>query len=257
MRVCVVGCGRRGVVQAACLAAAGHEVVAIESDAEVRRALRAGVAPTGEPRLRRLLALALVSGRLRVTGDRTAAAGARVHLLCTGRGAVRHAAGAARAGDGLTDPGGREAADAEVRDALRSQALLAALDALAPHLGPGDLVVGRERVSPGTAAWLAATLAADGVPAGLVWVPDEHRPGHAVLDTLRPARLLYGVPAGERGERATGILDALHVVQLAAGTPRTTTDLATAERLGGAAAPPLPSPGAGTAGRPVATAGVA
>jgi UDPglucose 6-dehydrogenase len=246
VRVSVVGCGRRGVLQAVCLAAAGHEVVVLESDAEARRSLRAGVPPVAEPRLRRLLALALVSGRLRATGDRTAVAGSRVHVLCTGRGEVRHAPSAAA---GLDDA---------AADAARSHAVLVALDALVPHLGPGDLVVGRERVAPGTAAWVAAGLAADGVPAGVVWVADEHRPGHAVLDTLRPARLVYGVPAGERGERATAILDALLGVQLAAGTARTTTDLATAERLGGDVAAPTPAgSGAEPAHRPVAVAGVA
>jgi UDPglucose 6-dehydrogenase len=216
VRVSVVGCGRRGAVQAACLAAAGHDVVALETDPSVRRRLRAGLPATAEPRLRRLLALALLSGRLRLTGDRTAVAGARVHLLCVGSGAV---------------PGGL-AVDDDARAGARTAVLRDAVEELAPHLGPGDLVVGRASVLPGTAAWLSASLAADGVRAEIVWVPDEHRPGHAVLDTLRPNRLVYGVPGGAPGERAVAILDALHALQLAAGTPRETTGLEHAERVG-------------------------
>jgi UDPglucose 6-dehydrogenase len=150
-----------------------------------------------------------VSRRLRITPDRTAIAGARVHVLCVGAGTA-------------PDPGG----------VSRVVALRDALDDLAPHLGPGDLVVGRARVPAGTAAWLAAGLAADGVRATVVWVPDEHRPGHAVVDLLRPPRLVYGVPDGPEGERAVPILDALHAVQLSSGARRDVTDLPTAELLG-------------------------
>lgn len=208
MRVSVSGGGRRGVLHAACLAAAGHEVVLLDPDPRALAALRAGPR-AAEPRLPRLLALGLVSGRLRPTTDRTAVAGARVHLLCVGAGSAPDAGGAARV--------------ATLRDAL---------DGLAPHLGPGDLVVGRARVPAGTAELLAACLAADGVPATVAWVPDEHRPGHAVVDLLHPARVVHGVPAGPAGERASAILDVLHAVQLASGAPRSVTDLATAESLG-------------------------
>lgn len=214
MRVSVSGCGRRGVLHAACLAAAGHEVVLHDTDARALDALRTGLT-TAEPRLHRLLALGLVSGRLRPTTDRTAVAGARVHLLCVGAGA------------GLDG-------------ASRVAALRDALDDLAPHLGPGELVVGRARVPAGTAERLAAGLAADGVRATVAWVPDEHRPGHAVVDLLRPARLVHGVPDGPAGERASAILDALHAVQLATGAPRFVTDLATAEDLGHGHGTPRP-----------------
>jgi len=209
VRVSVTGCGRRGVLHAACLAATGHEVVVHDTDRHALDVLREGLSGAAEPRLRRLAALGLVSGRLRVTSDRTAVAGARVHVLCVGSGGAQDPSGTARV--------------ASLRDALED---------LAPHLGPGDLVVGRARVPAGTAARLAGGLVADGVHATVVWLPDEHRPGHAVVDLLRPPRLVYGVPDGTEGERAVGILDALHAVQLASGARRTTTDVATAELLG-------------------------
>lgn len=218
MRVSVSGCGRRGVLHAASLAAAGHEVVLHDTDPAALDALRTGLGHAAEPRLHRLLALGLVSGRLRPTTDRTAVAGARVHVLCVGAGPD-------------PDPDG----------VSRVVTLRDALDDLAPHLGPGDLVVGRARVPAGTAEWLAAGLVADGVRATVAWVPDEHRTGHAVVDVLHPARLVHGVPAGPAGERAAAILDALHAVQLATGAPRTVTDLATAERLGHGANTPRPT----------------
>ncbi|MFB8230109.1 hypothetical protein [Cellulosimicrobium sp. NPDC055967] len=218
MRVSVSGCGRRGVLHAAYLAAAGHEVVLHDTDPAALDALRTGLNRAAEPRLHRLLALGLVSGRLRPTTDRTAVAGARVHVLCVGAGPDPDPDGASRV--------------ATLRDAL---------DDLAPHLGPGDLVVGRARVPAGTAEWLAAGLVADGVRATVAWVPDEHRPGRAVVDLLHPPRLVHGVPAGPAGERAAAILDALHAVQLASGAPRTVTDLATAEGLGHGVGTPRPT----------------
>nr|WP_157837896.1 hypothetical protein [Cellulosimicrobium sp. MM] len=42
MRVSVSGGGRRGVLHAACLAAAGHEVVLLDPDPRVLAALRSG-----------------------------------------------------------------------------------------------------------------------------------------------------------------------------------------------------------------------
>ena len=218
MRVSVSGCGRRGVLHAACLAAAGHEVVLHDTDPRALDALLTGPGRVAEPRLHRLLALARVSGRLRATTDRTAVAGARVHVLCVGAGPD-------------PDPDGTS----------RVVALRDVLDDLAPHLGPGDLVVGRASVPAGTAEWLAAGLAADGVRATVAWVPDEHRPGHAVVDLLHPSRLVHGVPAGPPGERAAAILDMLHAVQLATGAPRTVTDLATAEGLGHGVGTPRPA----------------
>ena len=201
MRVSVSGCGRRGVLHAACLAAAGHEVVLHDTDPRALDALLTGPGRVAEPRLHRLLALARVSGRLRATTDRTAVAGARVHVLCVGAGPD-------------PDPDGTS----------RVVALRDVLDDLAPHLGPGDLVVGR----------------ASG-PASHSAVPDEHRPGHAVVDLLHPSRLVHGVPAGPAGERAAAILDMLHAVQLATGAPRTVTDLATAEGLGHGVGTPRPA----------------
>ncbi len=240
MRVSVTGCGRRGVLHAACLAATGHEVVVHDTDRRALDVLRDGLTGTPEPRLRRLVALGLVSGRLRVTSDRTAVAGARAHVLCVGAGAHPDADGTGRV--------------VALRDAL---------DDLAPHLGRGDLVVGRARVPAGTAAWLAAGLASDGVHATVVWVPDEHRPGHAVVDLLRPERLVYGVPDGPEGERAVAILDVLHAVQIASGARRTTTDVASAELLGHGAGTPrttgrvLPGVASSTPGPTLEAAGAA
>lgn len=54
--------------------------------------------------------------------------------------------------------------------------------------------------------------------------------GFAVADTsLTPDRIVYGVAAGESGERATAVLGEVYESMLAADTPLIVTDYATAE----------------------------
>jgi UDPglucose 6-dehydrogenase len=50
-----------------------------------------------------------------------------------------------------------------------------------------------------------------------------------VQDTLHPDRLVYGVPAGESGEKAKLVLDEVYAAPLADGVPLVVTDYATAE----------------------------
>src|SRR6185369_14278973 len=79
--------------------------------------------------------------------------------------------------------------------------LHSAIDALTPQLRRPCLVVGKSTVPVGTAAALAAWLAREAPAAGveLAWNPEFLREGFAVVDTLRPDRLVFGVstPAAE------------------------------------------------------------
>jgi UDPglucose 6-dehydrogenase len=105
----------------------------------------------------------------------------------------------------------------------------AAFDALAPYLGAGDVVVGKSTVPVGTAARLSARLASTAPGAILAWNPEFLREGFAVKDTISPDRLVYGVPDGEAGARATSALDRVYASALEGGTPLVVTDYATAE----------------------------
>jgi UDPglucose 6-dehydrogenase len=199
VRVTVIGCGYLGATTAACLAELGYDVLGVEIDAAKRETLAAGRIPFYEPELEALLARHVGTGRLRFT-DSSEEAGAfgDIHVLCVGT-PQRH--------DGL-------GADIRYVDA--------AVDALAPYLAEGALVVGKSTVPVGTAARLAEKL---GDRAELAWNPEFVREGFAVKDTLQPDRLVFGV-ASERGEKT---LREFYAPLIEAGTPVVVTDFATAE----------------------------
>jgi UDPglucose 6-dehydrogenase len=205
VKLSVIGCGYLGAVHAACMAELGHEVVGIDVDESKIATLSSGHAPFFEPGLPEILASALATGRLRFSTDMSEAADAAVHFVAVG----------------TPQKAGSDAADMRYVDA--------AVDALIPHLSDGALVVGKSTVPVGTAARLAATIAAGAPGATLAWNPEFLREGFAVKDTLGPDRLVYGVESGERGERAVALLDEVYATALAANTPRLVADFATAE----------------------------
>ncbi len=214
LRLTVVGTGYLGAVHAAAMAELGHEVVAVDVDEAKIAMLARGQAPFFEPGLPELLERALSTGRLRFTTDYAQAADADVHFVCVG----------------TPQRAGEFAADLRYVDA--------AFGELAKHLQRPTLLVGKSTVPVGTAARMAE-LARSTAPAGadvmLAWNPEFLREGFAVKDTLHPDRLVYGVEAGARGERARDLLDEVYAASLIEGTPRIVTDYATAELVKAAA----------------------
>ncbi|GAB3043056.1 UDP-glucose/GDP-mannose dehydrogenase family protein [Sediminivirga luteola] len=199
----MIGCGYLGAVHAASMAHLGHDVIGIDTDAAKVEALAAGRPPFFEPDLPDLLSQGVASGRLRFSTDIADAAGSQVHFVCVG----------------TPQKQGEFAADLRYVDA--------AFGALRQHVTPGDLVVGKSTVPVGTAEGLAAAY--EGTEATLVWNPEFLREGFAVKDTLHPDRLVYGVPDGAAGERAVEVLDDVYASPIAEGSPRMTTDYATAQ----------------------------
>ena len=205
MRVSVIGCGYLGAVHAAAMADLGHEVIAVDVDAEKVAALSAGTPPFFEPGLPEILTSSLASGRLRFTTNISEVAGSQLHFIAVGTP--------------QSDDSG--AADIRFVDA--------AVDALLPHLGPQDVVVGKSTVPVGTAQRLAEKLLSAGSSATLVWNPEFLREGFAVNDTLSPDRLVFGVAEGVGHSRALSALREVYAAAIASGTPVVETDLATAE----------------------------
>ncbi|MDQ0100640.1 UDPglucose 6-dehydrogenase [Paenarthrobacter nicotinovorans] len=205
MRISVVGCGYLGAVHAACMAKLGHDVVGIDVDADKIGELSAGRAPFYEPGLEDLLKDVQETGSLTFTTDLAAAAGSAVHFICVGTPQKK----------------GENGADLSYVDA--------AARGLIPHLRAGDVVVGKSTVPVGTATRLAAMIGEAEPEAHLVWNPEFLREGHAVSDTLRPDRFVYGVADGSEDHPSVAILDEVYEGPLAANTPRLVTDLPTSE----------------------------
>ncbi|MDH6207943.1 UDP-glucose dehydrogenase family protein [Aurantimicrobium minutum] len=205
MRVSVIGCGYLGAVHAAAMADLGHEVIAVDVDAEKVAALSTGTPPFFEPGLPEILSSSLASGRLRFTTDIAEVAGCELHFIAVGTP--------------QSDDSG--AADIRFVDA--------AVDALLLNLGPEDVVVGKSTVPVGTAQRLAEKLLSAGSSATLVWNPEFLREGFAVKDTLSPDRLVFGVADGVGQDRALAAVREVYAATIASGTPVVETDLATAE----------------------------
>jgi UDPglucose 6-dehydrogenase len=203
MRISVIGCGYLGAVHAAAMSRLGHDVVGIDVDAAKAVALSAGEPPFYEPGLGELLTQELASGRLRFSSDIADARGAGVHFVAVGTPQRR----------------AENAADLRFVDA--------AIEALLPHLGPGDVVAGKSTVPVGTARRLAERVAESGSGASLAWNPEFLREGFAVEDTLHPDRLVYGLAPGD--DSARDALDEVYRAVLDEGVPLIATDYETAE----------------------------
>ncbi len=201
-RVSVVGCGYLGAVHAAAMVQLGHTVVGIDPDLDRSAGLARGEAPFYEPGLDAMLRAGLASGRLCFSRDIADARDATLHFLCVGTPQAQ----------------GRLAADLSF--------VHSAVDDLLRILKPGDVVAGKSTVPVGTAAGIADQVAARG--GTLVWNPEFLREGFALPDTLRPDRVVVGVPDGPDGERARDLLAAAYGPVLDTA-PLIVTDYATAE----------------------------
>jgi UDPglucose 6-dehydrogenase len=204
MRLTVIGTGYLGLTHAVCMADLGHEVLAIDVDERKIAMSSRGELPFFEPGLEPLLRKNLDSGRLRFTSSHAeAAVFGDVHFLCVGT---------PESTNGHAD--------------LRY--VTAAADSLAPGLNSRCLVVGKSTVPAGTARSILGRIRA-AAPAGnrvdLAWNPEFLREGHAVQDTIRPDRLVFGVTS----EWAEALLRQVYAEPLAAGVPGLTMDLETAE----------------------------
>jgi UDPglucose 6-dehydrogenase len=204
MRLTIIGIGYLGLTHAVCMAELGHEVLALDTDADKVARAASGETTFFEPGLEEMLRKNLDAGRLRFTTSYSEVAEfGDVHFLCVGT---------PQAADGSAE----------------MSHVFAAADSLAPHLRRPCLVVGKSTVPVGSARNLAARIGAQapvGDDAVLAWNPEFLREGRGVKDSLSPDRLVFGVTS----ERSADLLRQVYAGPLAAGVPGLFMDLETAE----------------------------
>src|SRR5579871_409832 len=206
LRISVIGTGYLGLTHAVCMADLGHQVLAIDVDAEKIAKAARGESPFFEPGLEPLLRKNLDAGRLRFT-DSFAEIGefGDVHFICVGT---------PQAKDGTSN------ADLSY--------VFGAAETLAPHLNRATLIVGKSTVPVGTSREVIKRLQA-GAPVGdqvdFAFNPEFLREGYAVQDSLTPDRIVFGVtnPAADE------LMRQVYAVPLESGIPGLTMDIETAE----------------------------
>jgi nucleotide sugar dehydrogenase len=173
--VAVVGSGYVGTVVAACFAWLGRMVVAVEADGARLAALSQGQVPFHEPGLDQIVASAVATGRLQVTGDvRRALDSAEIVFLCVG-----------------TPAGIRGGADLTAFE-LAARAIGAKADGHHILVVKSTVPVGSSQV---TRAWCEAAAAETGRSLPMFTIvsnPEFLREGSAVEDFLHPDRVVVG-----------------------------------------------------------------
>ena len=175
MLVTIFGTGYVGLVQAAVLAEAGHDVLCVDVDPAKIERLRAGEVPIYEPGLEQLVRQNSAAGRLTFTTDAREGVGfASVQFIAVG-----------------TPPDEDGSAD------LRY--VLAVADTIAEHMEDGRIVVVKSTVPVGTSDKVRAQMerrlaarARTDLSFDVASNPEFLKEGSAVADCTRPDRIIIG-----------------------------------------------------------------
>jgi UDPglucose 6-dehydrogenase len=166
LRVAVIGAGYVGLPTAATLAHFGHSVVLAEHDPGKIETLRRGRSPIVETGLDELIAGGVASGNLSFTASAVEAVqGAQFVFLCVPT---------PQSADGSADLSFVETAAKEI----------------ATHLSAGAIVVNKSTVPVGSATFVEQVIGRSDI--SVVSNPEFLREGTAVLDSLKPDRIVVG-----------------------------------------------------------------
>ena len=183
MKVTVFGIGYVGLVQAAVLADAGHDVVCIDVDEKKVEDLKQGVIPIYEPGLDTLVRENFAKGTLKFTVD--AAEGVKhgeVQFIAVG-----------------TPPDEDGSADLKY--------VLAVAETIATHMESNQILVDKSTVPVGTAEKVSAKVAQvlkkrkrEDLKFDVASNPEFLKEGSAVADCMRPDRIIIGTSCEETEE---------------------------------------------------------
>jgi UDP-N-acetyl-D-mannosaminuronic acid dehydrogenase len=204
--VAVVGMGRVGLPLGIALARTGLDVRGLEVDASRRRSIELGKMPFHEPEADEALREVVAAGRLRVSEDPTD--------VITPADVVVLSVGTPLGPDLRPDYG----------------QLRAALDRLAPHLRPGQLLVQRSTVSPGTLLKVVRPFLLERIPdvaPGLLLAacPERIAEGKALRE-LAELPEIVGAVDDEAAEAATALFRRLNPEKVIHRTDPTSAELA-------------------------------
>ena len=201
MKITVVGLGYVGVVAAAELAMAGHDVLGVDIDQARVDALSAGRVPLYEPGLEERIALATEKGLLRfLHRDEVAEDVGSVALIATG-----------------TPPTHGGAADlGQVSSAVAWVASTSPKDAV---------IVMKSTVPPGT-GWKLMGQELKGTAIRYVSNPEFLREGRALQDWASPDRIVIGAEPGD--DRSVEVVSAMYA---GIDAPHMVTDITSAEMI--------------------------
>jgi UDPglucose 6-dehydrogenase len=184
MNVCVLGLWHLGTVTAACLAAAGHDVIAVDFDPAVVTGLMSGKLPVFEPSLEDLVNAGVRGNRLHFTTDIADAASAADVVWVTY--------------DTPVDDDDR--ADVEyVVDRIRT---------LFPHVRDGALVLVSSQIPVGTTRRLEQLFASESRArtVSFGYSPENLRLGNAIDAFMHPDRIIVGVRSPADRETVMSLL---------------------------------------------------
>ncbi len=204
MKIAIIGTGYVGLVQGACFADTGNDVLCMDIDERRIASLQRGVLPIFEPGLEELVRLNTREGRLRFTTSlQTAVVESELIFLC------------------LPTPPGKDGA-ADLHNILTVAEQIATL-ANAPKL-----LISKSTVPVGTCEQIKQIVDRKArFEIDVVANPEFLKEGTAVDDTLKPDRIIIG----SRNPRSISVLTELYAPFVRTGAPILVMDERSAEMV--------------------------